>query len=165
MQFKKAPCALRGIFFGHGALPIYSWRCANGQSQCMPMLYRVLKVLLFAAALTAAMQAIRLLLIEPEDMAQACVLNAAQWQCRVRDLAIQGFARHLYGPISMAAALLGWLGGIRVFAVLAMVAGMAGAVLYDFDVAGLGLLLGTLLLVHSPGPDDLPVVKQQTQAQ
>lgn len=43
------------------------------------MLQRVLKVLLFAVVLTAIMQAIRLLLIEPDAMAQACAVNAAQW--------------------------------------------------------------------------------------
>jgi hypothetical protein len=129
------------------------------------MWYRVFKVLLFAAVLTALMQAIRLLLVEPDEMAQACAVNAAQGSCRVRDLAIQGFARHLYGPISIAAALLGWLGGIRLFAVLAMVAGMAGAVLYDFELAALGLLLGALLLARAATTNDTPVIEHNASAQ
>ena len=132
------------------------------------MLQRVLKVLLFAAVLTAVMQAIRLLLIEPDEMAQLCAVNAAQWQCRIRDLAIQGFARHLYGPVSVAAGLLAWLGGIRLFAMLAMLAGTAGVVLYDFELSALGLMLGALLLVHGPRPGDAPSdatrVEQQPQA-
>jgi hypothetical protein len=132
------------------------------------MLQRVLKVLLFAVVLTAIMQAIRLLLVEPDEMAQLCSVNAAQWQCRIRDLAIQGFARHLYGPVSVAAGLLAWLGGIRLFAILAMVAGTAGVVLYDFELAALGLMLGALLLARGPRPDDAPsnapIVEQQTQS-
>lgn len=112
------------------------------------MLYRVFKVMLFAAVLAAAMQSIRLLLVEPDEMAQACMLDAQQWHCQLRMLAINGFVRHLYGPVSLIAALLAWLGDIRVFALLAMLAGMAGVVLYDFDLAALGLMLGALLLVR-----------------
>lgn len=112
------------------------------------MLYRVIKVMLFAAVLAAVMQCIRLLLVEPDEMARACLLNPQQWHCQLRTLAIQGFVRHLYGPVSLIAALLAWLGGIRLFAMLAMLAGMAGVVLYDFDLAALGLMLGALLLVR-----------------
>ncbi len=112
------------------------------------MVYRVIQVLLLAAALAGLMQAIRLLLIEPDEMALACAAAAQQWQCQLRDLAIQGFVKHLYGPISIIAALLALLGGIWLFAVLAMLAGMAGVVLYDFDLAAVGLLLSALYLVH-----------------
>jgi hypothetical protein len=125
---------------------------------------RVLKVLLFAAALAALMQAIRLLLVEPDEMAQTCLVDATQWPCQIRNLAIQGFARHLYGPISIATALLAWLGGIRVFAVLAMLSGMAGMVLYDFELAALGFTLGALLLARGVGANAAsvaePIVEQ-----
>jgi hypothetical protein len=110
------------------------------------------------------MQAIRLLLIEPENMAAACEMNAAQWHCLLRDVAIQGFARHLYGPISLAAALLAWLSGFRILAMLAMAFGMAGAVLYDFELAALGLLLGALLLVQG-STRAAPVTEQHTPTQ
>lgn len=132
------------------------------------MLYRVLKVMLFAAALTAVMQAIRLLLVEPDEMAQACAANAQTWQCQLRMLAINGFARHIYGPVSVCAALLAWLGGIRLFAVLAMMAGMAGVVLYDFELAALGLMLGAMLLVRDASgshTDDTPLVEHQSQTE
>jgi hypothetical protein len=130
---------------------------------------RVLKVLLFAAALAALMQAIRLLLVEPDEMAQTCLVDATQWPCQIRNLAIQGFARHLYGPISIAAALLAWLGGIRVFAVVAMLSGMAGMVLYDFELAALGFTLGALLLARDAGSSDAsanePIVEQNAPTQ
>lgn len=132
------------------------------------MWIRVLKVLLFAVALAALMQTIRLLLVEPDEVAKACLADATAWRCRLRDLVIQGFARNLYGPISVIAALLAWLGGLRSFAVLAMVAGMAGAVLYSFDLAAVGLLLGALLLARDAAASDndtVPVIKQQTQSQ
>jgi hypothetical protein len=126
------------------------------------MWYRIVKVLVFALALAAAMQAIRLLLVEPADVASACVINAQQWHCKLRMLAINGFARHLYGPISLGAALLAWMGAIRLFAVLAMIAGMAGAVLYDFNLSALGMMLGALLLVRDNRTSAAQMVEQQS---
>lgn len=147
----------------------YRVAIGNGMgAQRMTMLHRVIRVMLFAAVLAAAMQCIRLLLIEPDEMAQVCLLNAQQWHCQLRTLAINGFVRHLYGPVSLVAALLAWLGGIRLFAMLAILAGMAGVVLYDFDLAALGLMLGALLLVRddrrTDHTADTPIVKQQPQS-
>jgi hypothetical protein len=117
-----------------------------------PMWNRVIKVLVIAAVLAAVMQTIRLLLIEPDAIALLCESGAAHWQCQLRDVVIQGFARHLYGPISIVAVLIAGFSGKRVFAVLAMIFGMAGAVFYDFDLAAVGLLLGALLLVRNSNP-------------
>jgi hypothetical protein len=131
------------------------------------MLYRVFKVMLFAAVLAAAVQSIRLLLVEPDEMAQACMLDAQQWHCQLRMLAIKGFVRHLYGPVSLIAALLAWLGDIRLFAMLAMLAGMAGVVLYDFELSALGLMLGALLLVRdirTSMTSGAPVIEQQSHS-
>ncbi len=124
---------------------------------------RILKVLLFATALAAAMQAIRLRLVEPDAVAQACTLNGLQWQCRLRTLVVNGFAHQLYGPISLIAAVLAWVGGIRVFAVLGMLAGMAGMAMWNFELSALGFLLGALLLAS--GRSEPPVIEQQTQSQ
>jgi len=123
---------------------------------------RVFTVLLFAALLTAIMQAVRLLLIEPAGIAQACALDASPWHCQLRALVVAGFAHHLYGPISLVAALLGWVSGLRVLAALAMLSGMAGMVLYTFDIAALGFVLGALQLVRAGV--EAPVVEQQTHA-
>ncbi len=127
----------------------------------MIALRRVIGVLLFAAALAAVMQAIRLLLIEPDEVAKNCVLQAQQWQCQLRNIAIQGFARHLYGPISLGAAVLALFVN-RWLAVPAMMAGMAGMVLYDFELSALGLLLGALVLVRDR---HTPVLSRQHQAE
>ncbi len=122
----------------------------------------VVRVLLFAAALAAVMQSIRLLLVEPDAVASGCVINAQQWPCQLRMLAVIGFVRNVYGPLSLIAALLAWVSGIRLFAVLAMAAGMAGVVLYSFELSALGLMLGALLLVRDTRSTRIaPVVEQQ----
>lgn len=115
------------------------------------MFKRAIPVLLLSAALAAVMLAIRFLLVEPDEMGVRCsVGQVVSLTCRLRGWAIQGFAQHLYGPISVGAALLGWIGGSTYLSVLAMIVGMAGVVLYDFDIAGVGFLLGTLFLVYRP---------------
>ncbi|MGE0115616.1 MAG: hypothetical protein AB7T07_12140 [Steroidobacteraceae bacterium] len=112
------------------------------------MLRNAIKILVFAGFLAMLMTAIRLYLIEPDEVARSCTADAGQWRCRVRDLLVQGFVHHLYGAVSLIAAVLAWLSGFAALAVLAMIAGMAGAVLYDFDLAGLGLLIGALSLMR-----------------
>jgi len=115
------------------------------------MFKRAISVLLFAAAIAAVMLVVRFQLVEPDEMGIRCsaepLLSLA---CRLRGWAIQGFARHLYGPISIATALLGWIGGSIYLSLLAVTVGMAGMVLYDFDIAGVGFLLGILFLVYKP---------------
>jgi hypothetical protein len=112
-------------------------------------MYRsVFKVFLIGALSAAAMLAIRYLVIEPDAVAQACLAYSVGLQCKLRDAAIYGFSRQLYGPISLAAAVLGAIGALRPFAILAMMTGMAGVVLYDFDLSAVGLLLGALLYLR-----------------
>lgn len=110
---------------------------------------RILFILLFAAVLAGAFAILRYQVVEPEGIAAWCSSERTEpLLCRLRATAIQGFARHLYGPIAMALAILGWIGGSRYLAMLAMVVGMAGAMLYDFEFAGAGLLLGAMLLAY-----------------
>lgn len=119
---------------------------------------RVLFILLFAAVLAGAFAILRYQVIEPEGVAAWCSSERTEpLLCRLRATAIQGFARHLYGPIAMALAILGWIGGSRYLAVLAMIVGMAGAMLYDFEFAGAGLLLGAMLLAYGLSDRDKPL--------
>lgn len=112
-------------------------------------MYRtIFKVFLISACCAAVMYAIRFLIIEPDEMAKACLRFSVGWQCKLRDVTIYGFSRQLYGPMSMIFAVLAAIGGIRLFAVAAMFFGMAGVVLYDFDVAAFGLLLGAVLYLR-----------------
>jgi uncharacterized membrane protein len=92
--------------------------------------------------------AIRFLIVEPDEVAAECVAQAATFTCKIRNAAIFGFSRHLFGPISIVAAVLAWVGAMRLFAIIAMIAGIAGMVLYDFDLAGFGMLLGVVLYVR-----------------
>lgn len=129
------------------------------------MLRNAIKILLFAAVLAVAMQAIRLLLVEPDEVARSCVAQAGQWFCPMRDFVVQGFVHKWYGTVSLIAAVLAWLGGWAVCAVLAMITGMAGVVLYDFDMAALGLLLGALLLMRHASREQAAAADCQTAAQ
>lgn len=113
------------------------------------MHYRsLLKLLAFATAFAALLVAIRLLIIEPDAMAQNCVANPAALACKLRGISIYGFSRHLFMPISLVAVALGWIGGLRAFALAAVFAGMAGAILYDFELSAVGLLGGALLFAR-----------------
>jgi uncharacterized membrane protein len=97
---------------------------------------------------TSLLLAIRFMLVEPDEVAIACTGQAIALSCRIRNAAIYGFAHHLFGPISLVAAALAWIGAMRLFAVVAAIAGIAGMVLYDFDVSGFGMLLGVVLYLR-----------------
>jgi hypothetical protein len=120
------------------------------QTETICMYKRAFWVLLVAALLAAVMVAIRIWLVEPDEMGIHCSSDLQlTLTCRVRSWVIQGFSRHLFGPISVAAGVLGWIGASMYLSTLAMIVGMAGVVLYDFDFAAVGLLLGALFLVHA----------------
>ncbi len=107
-------------------------------------------IMLFLITLTATLLllAVRIILVEPDEMAIACTAQVVTFNCKIRNIAVYGFAHHLFGPISLVAALLAWIGALRLFAVIAMMAGIAGMVLYDFDLSGFGMLLGAVLYVR-----------------
>ena len=50
--------------------------------------------------------------------------------------------------MSLVAAALAWIGAMRLFAMVAIVVGIAGMVLYDFDISGFGMLLGVVLYLR-----------------
>lgn len=108
-----------------------------------------LKVIAIAAAIGVLMTALRLLLIEPDEVAVACLKQVTQGQCLLRDWLILGFVKHWFSYFSLATAALAWLTGRREFAMLAIASGMMSVVLYDFERAAPGLLLGCLSLMHS----------------
>ncbi len=112
------------------------------------MIRIILNIFLITLVTAAILLAIRFFIVEPDEVATACVLQAAAFSCKIRNAAIFGFSRHLFGPISIVAAALAWVGAIRLFAIVAMVAGIAGMVLYDFDLSGFGMLLGAVLYIR-----------------
>ena len=111
----------------------------------LTMLRTILHIFLITTLTAVAFLAIRFLIVEPDEVAAACAAQATAFSCKIRSAAIFGFSRHLFGPISLVAAALAWVGAMRLFAVIAMMTGIAGMVLYDFDLAGFGMLLGAVL--------------------
>jgi len=86
----------------------------------------LLSLLVIIAVASAAFLAIRFYLIEPESVALACASVNEGWRCALREWAVFGFLRNIFG----------------------MTALIAGSVLYTFELSGVGLLLGALVWVH-----------------
>jgi len=107
-------------------------------------------IILFIVLLVTSLLlvAVRFMLVEPDEVAIACSGQIVALSCKIRNAAIYGFAHHLFGPISLVAALLAWIGALRLFAMVAIIAGIAGMVLYDFDASGFGMLLGVVLYLR-----------------
>lgn len=113
--------------------------------------------------------------VEPAAVAHAC--DPAPWAdwCAARTLLVYGFATQGIGWLSLAAGVLATLHRqLRIahlpiaqvaVAQLAMAAGSAGLVLYSFEPAAAGALLGLLVLVRAPSaPDGSPRRGQPKQA-
>ena len=117
-----------------------------------PLAFALPTLLAFAAAWAA-----RHYVVEPEAIAHAC--DPAPWSgaCAARSLLIRSFATQGLGWLALAAGALALVlrhpaaapsagaGRLRDAAVLvALVAGTAGLVLYCFEPAAVGVLLGGL---------------------
>ncbi|HLS55530.1 MAG TPA: hypothetical protein VK052_05615 [Zeimonas sp.] len=108
--------------------------------------------------------------VEPAAVAHAC--DPAPWAgwCAARTLLVYGFATQGIGWLSLAAGVLATLRRPRriaqlAIAQLAIAAGSAGLVLYSFEPAAAGALLGLMVLVRAPSsPDALPRRGQPKQA-
>jgi hypothetical protein len=112
----------------------------------------LLSLLVIVAIATGIMLAVRWYIVEPEPIALACAASNSGWRCLVREYAVLGFLRNVFGMSSLIAAVLATVAGSRWLALLAILSGVAGAVLYTFELSGVGLLLGALVWVrHGPG--------------
>jgi len=108
----------------------------------------LLSLLSIAMAATAVMLAVRFYLIEPEPVALACAANNAGWRCTVREIAVAGFLHNAFGLTALIAGVIVTVIRWRALALVAILSGIAGAVLYTFELSGAGLLLGALAWVH-----------------
>ena len=105
---------------------------------------------------------LRLAVVEPAAIAHAC--DPAPWAgwCAARTLLVHGFATQGIGWLSLAAGVIATLRrqprvAQRAIAQLALAAGSAGLVLYSFEPAAAGALLGLTALVRAPStPDGSP---------
>jgi hypothetical protein len=93
--------------------------------------------------------AVRYLLVETPALAWACqVESGAPWWCPLRQAAVAVLRSGAPGFLSVAAGLLAILGGGRMVAGVAVIAGAAGLVLYAAGPAALGLVLGAIRAVR-----------------
>jgi hypothetical protein len=112
------------------------------------LVWPLASLLTVVAAATCVMLGIREFLVEPEPVALACAASPEGWRCIVRDWAVKGFLQNTYGTVAVIAGIAATLLRWRWIALIAVLAGVAGAVLYTFELSGVGLLLGALVWVH-----------------
>lgn len=86
--------------------------------------------------------------IEPEWIAFACEPDPWQGWCAVRSAVIQTFAQQGLGWASLAAAVLALVTRAALPAYVALLCGMAGLVLYCYEYAAVGALVGLLVIVR-----------------
>ncbi len=108
-----------------------------------------LKILLIGAVTSAIALGLRFGIVEPESVAATCLARGAPGWCWIREALIFGFSRNWFALSSLTAGLLAVVTRCRGVAVLALVLGVVGSVLYRFDLAGVGLLLGALVFVRA----------------
>jgi hypothetical protein len=102
-----------------------------------------------ALVVVVAAYALRLLAIEPAAIAHAC--DPAPWAgaCAPRSLLLRSFVNQEIGWVSFAAGVLATALRGRRLATFALAAGGAGLVLYSYEPAAVGALLGLLVLARA----------------
>jgi hypothetical protein len=110
---------------------------------------RLALLVLVIGAASALAWGVRVSIVEPEAFAAACAQHAEGWRCALRDWTVRGFLSNSFGTTSLAMGLIATLVRWRWFALLAVVVGAVGAVLYRFELSGVGLLLGALVWMHA----------------
>lgn len=102
---------------------------------------------LVLATLAAAM-AIRYQVVEPASVGLLCDPGTGPWWCGLRAAVVMLFGSGALGLLSLGSGLLAHLLDWRGLAVLALVAGAAGLVLYNADTAAVGFVIGLLRAVR-----------------
>jgi hypothetical protein len=110
----------------------------------------ILPLLALAAAIALRLQA-----IEPSHIGHAC--DPAPWSgwCAARTALIMTFRFQEIGWAALAVGIAATFLRRRWLGQLALALGLAGLVLYSYEPAVVGALLGTLAIVR-PRPDPLP---------
>ena len=96
------------------------------------------------------MSVLRIYVVEPEAVAQACLSGTRSWQCTLRNGLVLGFTRDVFGITAVIVGLFAIVSRWRGVAIVAICSGVAGATLYRYELSGVGLLLGALTLAR-PG--------------
>jgi hypothetical protein len=110
---------------------------------------RLVPALLAALAALGVAWVLRHFVIEPAAIAHAC--DPAPWAgaCAGRTLVILAFVNQEIGWLALAAGTLATLLRSRMLAAAALACGAAGLVLYSYEPAGAGALLGLLVLARA----------------
>jgi hypothetical protein len=101
-----------------------------------------------AASLAAAM-AFRYQVVEPAAIGLVCDAGGGPWWCGLRAMVIALFSHGALGLASLIAGLLAHLLDWRWLALVALVAGAAGLVLYNADTGAAGFVIGLLHAVRA----------------
>jgi hypothetical protein len=127
------------------------------------LLFALLGLVALIAVGTAVALAVRLILVEPESVAAACVAGRG-WRCTLRELAVAGFLNNVYGTAAVVLGAFATIARSRWLAAAALLCGCFGAVLFSYQLSGAGLLLGALVWVR-PRPHGKPNHQDQPSTQ
>lgn len=119
------------------------------------------KQLLVLAAVLAVVAvvsfAVRFLVIEPRDAAHLCATGAGPWWCAIRDpLVTLVFPWSGFGWVSLGLGVAGFALGCRKVAVAALLVGLPGLILYDAEMAAVGVVLALLVVSRAPASGVAP---------
>ena len=103
---------------------------------------------LVLAALAGAM-AVRYLVIEPASVGLLCDPGTGPWWCSLRAAVVVLFGVNALGYLSLGSAVRAHMLDWRGLAMVALVAGAAGLVLYNADLAAAGFVIGLLRAARS----------------
>jgi hypothetical protein len=92
----------------------------------------------------------RVQIVEPEAVAAACLSGQGGWQCALREQLVLGFTRNAFGIAAVIVGVLATVSRWRSVALLAIACGVTGAILYRYELSGVGVLLGALVLLRRP---------------
>jgi hypothetical protein len=104
-------------------------------------------LILGAGALALALVA-RYVWIESTEIGLSCAAAPAPWWCEPRYLIIRFHQENGWGLITLAAGLISLLTRWYWMALVALMVGMLGLVLYNTGLAAVGLLVALLLIVR-----------------
>jgi hypothetical protein len=109
---------------------------------------RLLWALGWTAAGLALGAVLRYAVIEPRSIGQTCGGIGIPWWCLPRTGLIKAHEWYVYGGSAIAAAGLAWWRGRAGWAQAALALGAVGLVVYNTEVAALGMLLALIRLLR-----------------
>jgi hypothetical protein len=129
------------------AMPNSSTRIEDGRRRSSGWKAWLAPFFLGAAALTLALVT-RYVWIESTEIGLTCSVVPPPWWCELRFAVIMVHQHEGWGLATLAAGVLALLTRWYPLALLALVVGMLGLVLYNTGLAAVGLLAGLLLILR-----------------